>query len=139
MALRALIRFELTGRRAALGLATRTAYSATKAGMLGMARTWALVIAATIFYIPANVLPMTVTTSLGTTQADTIMSGVIYFIHSGSWEIAAIIFIASVFVPLLKLLILVVLSVFFVTAAKFLLAYVEKLAVREGRITESRR
>jgi len=35
--------------------------------------------------------------------------------------------------------ILVVLSIAFVTSAKFLLAYVEKLAVREGRITESRR
>jgi len=72
-----------------------------------IARTWALVIAASIFYIPANLLPMTITSALGTTQADTIMSGVIYFIHSGSWEIALVIFIASVFVPLLKLLILV--------------------------------
>ena len=58
-------------------------------------RTWALVLAALIFYIPANVLPITVVTSLGMKQADTIMSGVIYFIHSGSWEIAAIIFIAA--------------------------------------------
>ncbi|NJC88872.1 MAG: paraquat-inducible membrane protein A [Desulfuromonas sp.] len=74
-----------------------------------LARTWALVLAASILYIPANVLPMTITSALGTTQADTIMSGVIYFIHSGSWEIAAVIFIASVFVPLLKLLILVIL------------------------------
>jgi paraquat-inducible protein A len=72
-----------------------------------LARTWALVFAATILYIPANVLPMTITSALGTTQADTIMSGVIYFIHSGSWEIAAVIFIASIFVPLLKLLILI--------------------------------
>lgn len=72
-----------------------------------LARTWALLIAAAIFYIPANVLPMTITSSIAGVQADTIMSGVIYFIHSGSWEIAAIIFIASVFVPLLKLLILV--------------------------------
>jgi paraquat-inducible protein A len=54
---------------------------------------------------------MTVTSALGTTQADTIMSGVIYFIHSGSWEIAAVIFIASVFVPLLKLLILIILLI----------------------------
>jgi paraquat-inducible protein A len=76
-----------------------------------LARTWALVCAATILYIPANVLPMTVTSALGTVQADTIVSGVIYFIHSGSWEIAAVIFIASVFVPLLKLLILVVLLI----------------------------
>jgi NAD(P)-dependent dehydrogenase (short-subunit alcohol dehydrogenase family) len=35
-------RIVLVSSRAALGLATRTAYSATKAGMFGMARTWAL-------------------------------------------------------------------------------------------------
>jgi paraquat-inducible protein A len=71
-----------------------------------IARTWALVISACIFYIPANVLPMTTVTSLGMVQSDTIMSGVIYFVQSGSWPIALIIFIASVFVPLLKLFIL---------------------------------
>jgi paraquat-inducible protein A len=71
-----------------------------------IARSWALVIAACIFYIPANVLPMTTVTSLGMVQSDTIMSGVIYFVQSGSWPIALIIFIASVFVPLLKLFIL---------------------------------
>jgi paraquat-inducible protein A len=70
-------------------------------------RTWALVLAAMIFYVPANVLPMTVTTALGSTQADTIMSGVIYFIYSGSFGIAAVIFIASVFVPFLKFTILI--------------------------------
>ncbi|MCM2265789.1 MAG: paraquat-inducible protein A [Desulfuromonadales bacterium] len=74
-----------------------------------LARTWALVVAATILYIPANVLPMTITSTLGTVQVDTIMSGVIYFIHSGSWAIASVIFIASIFVPLAKLLILVTL------------------------------
>lgn len=71
-----------------------------------IARTWALVIAACIFYIPANVLPMTTVTSLGAVQSDTIMSGVIYFVQSGSWPIALVIFVASVFVPLLKLVIL---------------------------------
>lgn len=71
-----------------------------------IARTWALVLAAAVFYIPANLLPVTHTTSLGMVQSDTIMSGVIYFIHSGSWPIALVIFIASVFVPVLKLLIL---------------------------------
>ncbi len=71
-----------------------------------IARAWALVLAAAVFYIPANLLPITHTTSLGAVQSDTIMSGVIYFIHSGSWPIALVIFVASVFVPLLKLLIL---------------------------------
>lgn len=72
-----------------------------------IARTWALLLAGIIFYIPANVLPMTITSALGSTQADTIMSGVIYFIHSGSWEIALVIFTASVFVPFMKFLILI--------------------------------
>ena len=71
-----------------------------------VARAWALVIAAVVFYIPANLLPITHTISLGTVQSDTIMSGVIYFIHSGSWPVALVIFVASVFVPLLKLLVL---------------------------------
>lgn len=76
-----------------------------------IARTWALVIAALVFYVPANVLPITKVTSLGVVQSDTILSGVIYFIHSGMWPIALVIFIASIFVPLLKLLILMLLLV----------------------------
>jgi 3-oxoacyl-[acyl-carrier protein] reductase len=47
-------RIVLISSRAALGLATRTAYSATKAGMIGMARTWALELAP--FGITVNVL-----------------------------------------------------------------------------------
>lgn len=76
-----------------------------------LARTWALVLGAIIFYIPANLLPVTVVVSLGKAQADTIMSGVIYFIHSGMWPIALVIFVASVFVPMLKLLILILLLI----------------------------
>jgi len=70
-------------------------------------RTWALVIAAMIFYIPANILPMTITSSLGSTQTDTIMSGVIYFIYEGSWQIALVIFTASILVPIMKIIILI--------------------------------
>jgi paraquat-inducible protein A len=70
-------------------------------------RCWALVIAAGILYFPANLLPITLTSALGHEQTDTIMSGVIYFMLSGSWHIALVIFVASVFVPLMKLLILI--------------------------------
>ncbi len=70
-------------------------------------RTWALVIAAALCYVPANVLPVMRVTSLGKPQADTIMSGVVYFLMHGMWPLAVIVFIASVFVPLLKLVILV--------------------------------
>jgi len=47
-------RIVLLSSRGALGLATRTAYAATKAGMLGMARTWALELAP--FGITVNVV-----------------------------------------------------------------------------------
>lgn len=70
-------------------------------------RTWALVIAALIFYFPANLYPITETSYLGSVQSDTILSGVLYFMHSGSWGIAFIIFIASIVVPIAKLTVLI--------------------------------
>lgn len=69
-------------------------------------RTLALVTAAAILYIPANVLPMTVTDSLFGSQQDTILTGVLYFWHSGDYFVASVIFSASIFIPMLKLLIL---------------------------------
>jgi paraquat-inducible protein A len=71
-----------------------------------LTRTWALLVAAAICYVPANVLPATRAISFGKVQTDTIMSGVIYFINTGMWPIALIIFIASICVPLVKLIIL---------------------------------
>jgi len=71
-----------------------------------LSRCWAFLIAAAIFYLPANLLPMTRTAHLGHVQNDTILSGVIYFFSTSSWPIALVIFIASIFVPLLKLVIL---------------------------------
>jgi paraquat-inducible protein A len=76
-----------------------------------IARTWALILAALIFYIPANLLPITKVVSFGKIQSDTIMSGVIYFIQTGMWPIALVIFVASVFVPLVKLVLLTLLLI----------------------------
>jgi paraquat-inducible protein A len=73
-------------------------------------RTWALLIAASIMYIPANLLPVMVTRTLLGVQQDTIMSGVIYFWVSGAWELAAIIFFASFLIPLFKLSAMILLT-----------------------------
>ncbi len=70
-------------------------------------RTWALLLAAIIFYIPANLMPVMYVTELGNVEADTIMSGVLYFLSSGEWYLALIIFIASIFVPFVKICILI--------------------------------
>jgi paraquat-inducible protein A len=72
-----------------------------------IARTWAFVIAAMVLYIPANMLPVMDTSSLFGAQTDTILSGVVYLWTSGSWPLAAIVFIASIAVPMLKIIALV--------------------------------
>jgi len=74
-------------------------------------RTWALLIAACVMYLPANLLPVMITRSLFGVQSDTILSGIIYFWISGSYGIAAIIFVASFLVPLFKLAALFILLV----------------------------
>jgi len=73
--------------------------------------TWALVIAAAICYIPANLLPVMNTTTLGTTEPDTIMGGVVFLYTSGSWPLALVVLIASVMVPIGKLIALMYLLV----------------------------
>ena len=69
-------------------------------------RTWALLIVSLVLYFPANLLPITKTVYIGGVQSDTIMSGVIYFAHTGAWHIALVIFVASVLLPITKIVIL---------------------------------
>ena len=66
-------------------------------------RTVALLITAVVLYIPANVLPIMTTDQLGQSLDSTILGGVILLVHHGSYPVAAVIFIASVLVPLGKL------------------------------------
>ena len=68
--------------------------------------TCALILTAGIFYIPANVFPITNIVSFGEETTDTILSGVIYFVKGGMWHLALIIFTASIMVPLIKLVVL---------------------------------
>jgi paraquat-inducible protein A len=74
-------------------------------------RAWIFLVAAMILYIPANVLPIMETQSLFDSQSDTIMSGVVYLWTTGSWPLAIIVFVASIMVPLLKMLSLLTLLI----------------------------
>ena len=65
---------------------------------------WAFLLAAMIAYLPANLYPVMTVISFGNSQSDTIMSGVIYLFVHGDWPLALIVFVASVLVPLLKML-----------------------------------
>ncbi|MBC7204277.1 MAG: paraquat-inducible protein A [Pusillimonas sp.] len=69
-------------------------------------RAWAFLAAASILYFPANLYPvMTMRMPIGT-ESHTILGGVIELWHLGSWDLALIVFIASVVVPLTKILVL---------------------------------
>lgn len=71
-----------------------------------IARTWALLLAAFILYIPANVLPIMRTVSLGDVDDNTIISGVVELWVKGSPSLAVIVFTASIVVPMTKFLVL---------------------------------
>jgi paraquat-inducible protein A len=68
-----------------------------------IARAWALMIAATIFYGPANIYPVLTVIQLGAGAPSTIMGGVVELLSSGMYPLAALVFCASVVVPVLKL------------------------------------
>jgi len=64
---------------------------------------WALLVAAAICFVPANALPVLNSTTLGSTEPDTILGGVVYLYATGSWHLALIVLVASFFIPLAKM------------------------------------
>ena len=66
-------------------------------------RCWALVVAATVLYIPANLLPIMTVIYFGSGHPDTILSGVQSLIAAQMWPVAILVFFASITVPVLKL------------------------------------
>lgn len=71
-----------------------------------MARCWAFVISAALLYLPANILPVMETAWLFGDQRDTIWSGIVYLWKTGSWPLAIVVFVASMVVPLGKIVVL---------------------------------
>jgi paraquat-inducible protein A len=74
-----------------------------------VARTWALLIAAAVLYVPANVYPVLSVIQLGAGQPSTILGGARELLDAGLWPLAALVFFASVAVPMLKLVGLIIL------------------------------
>ena len=69
-----------------------------------LSSTVALLVASLVIYIPANVFPIMQTTFLGNTEPSTIMGGVLLLWSLGSYPVALIILLASVVIPLAKVL-----------------------------------
>ncbi|RLT97002.1 paraquat-inducible protein A [Ketobacter sp.] len=69
-----------------------------------VSRTWALVVAAWVLLVPANLYPIMTVIYFGEGEPDTIISGVIKLAEEGMLPIAIVVFVASIAVPVLKLL-----------------------------------
>lgn len=72
-------------------------------------RCWALTLAAILLLIPANILPIMTIKAFGRGEPDTIMSGIISLFQHGLYPIGVIVFLASVMVPILKIIGLIIL------------------------------
>lgn len=106
----------LTARRAGLVACTRCgrvhprgAASCRRCGAplasrdtASISRVWAWLVAGIVVYIPANIYPMLLTTTLGRTTENTIVGGVIELFDHGSWGVALVVFAASVLIPIGK-------------------------------------
>lgn len=80
--------------------------------------TGALVLTACLFYIPANVLGVMETMFMGDSSSQTIIDGVLYMWGEKDYPVAIVIFSASVFIPLFKILGLSRLCFFTITQKK---------------------
>ncbi len=76
-----------------------------------LSRTWALLVAAIILYIPANVFPVMTVIKMGRGVPDTILSGVQHLFESGMWFLALVVFVASIVVPVMKIGVLIYLLI----------------------------
>ncbi len=80
-----------------------------------IARTWALIATAIVLTLPANLLPIMEVDTFGVPDRSTIMDGILYFFKDGSYGIGLVILIASILVPLFKIigLVIILLSIHF--------------------------
>ncbi|WP_274968742.1 paraquat-inducible protein A [Succinimonas amylolytica] len=92
------IRTETSCHRCGTGIRDRSSQS--------LGKTLAFTLAAIVMYIPANIYPMMITTYLGSDSESTVIDGVIVLWGMGSYFVASVILIASIFIPIMKILLL---------------------------------
>jgi paraquat-inducible protein A len=66
-------------------------------------RTWAYLFASIVMYVPANAMPIMETSTVIGDSSHTIIGGIGELWAGGTWELAIIVFIASIAVPILKI------------------------------------
>lgn len=95
-------------------------------------KTTALLVAAVILYIPANVLPIMHVSRLGTSEAKTIFGGAVELAQSGAWFIALVVFVASILVPIAKMIVMT----YLVWSTKHSVPHSHKLRAMIFHVTE---
>ena len=95
-------------------------------------RTWAWLITSMVLYVPANFLPILHTQTLGKVSEKTVLGGVVALWEHESYPIAIVIFVASVLVPLAKILVLAWLCLSVQLGSTFIVSQKTKLY----RVTE---
>ena len=71
-----------------------------------LARSWALLVSATLLLIPANFYPVMTVSRFGKGEPSTIISGVIHLIEDGAWPLGLLVLFASFVVPISKIVVL---------------------------------
>ncbi|MFW8595138.1 paraquat-inducible protein A [Cribrihabitans neustonicus] len=74
-------------------------------------RVWAWMAAGLIAYIPANIYPMLRTTTLGRSSENTLIGGVVELFGQGSYGVAAVVFVASILIPIAKFIAITYLAI----------------------------
>lgn len=69
-----------------------------------LSRTWALVLAAVVLYLPSNIYPIMTVVKLGKAQSYTIIGGMMELVHVRLLPLAILVFCASIVIPIFKLL-----------------------------------
>lgn len=78
---------------------------------IGLQQCWAWLAAAAVLYVPANLLPVMATADvLHGSARHTILGGILELWGAGEWALALIVFVASIVVPLLKMVALSLLA-----------------------------
>ena len=95
----------------------QTQYCSRCKGMLrsrdeaSLQKVWAWLLAGMIVYLPANIYPMLLTSTLVERSESTIIGGVVELLAHGSWGIATIVFVASVIIPVGKFMAIIYLAI----------------------------
>ncbi|MBF0610917.1 MAG: paraquat-inducible membrane protein A [Magnetococcales bacterium] len=84
-----------------------------------LARAWAYLVTAVILYIPANTLPVMKVVRFGYEKSDTILSGIRVLLDGGMWMLAIIVLVASIVIPLAKMVIMAILLVTVQTGSRW--------------------